>query len=173
MALRPYRETEADEDLEAPDFQSILKMTSGEAPRPGPAPVGTYTVRIPEDGVALGKASTGTPQVRLNLQLLEADRDVDSEALTNYLTKPDGSSVPLSSKMVQQTYWFSDAARYRFEDFVHSIGLPKQTYDKHIESLKGITFVVHLKHRPPNQNGMVYNEIAHARPLPTQTVRRK
>ena len=174
MALKPLQNDPiVDEGLDVPDFAEILNMQMGEAPRPGPPPVGTYTVTVPHDGVTFGKASTGTPQVRITLRLDEAAEDVEQEALNHYLTRPDGTTMPLMNKTISQMFWFSDAAMYRLDDFLQSVGIPKQSYNTAFNALKGMTFRVHITHQPPNKNGLIFPAIDHSGPLPAPSTRRR
>ncbi len=106
-----------------PNFESILDTPASEVSRPKPVPQGTYlsmTKGLPRYDKSSKK---GTPFSEYTIQLLEAQSDVDEEALNEALTKGNGDVVPLRDRSIRLTFYHTPDSLWRLVKFLKDLGL--------------------------------------------------
>jgi hypothetical protein len=109
--------------MNAPNFSSILdKPFDSEANRPKPLPVGSYLCIV--DGIPKFDKSTQqqTEYVEFTLKPVSAQGDVDQQALTE--------AGGLSDKTLKTTFYLTEKAVFRLDDFLENLGLDKGTVSR-------------------------------------------
>lgn len=144
-------------------FASILDTPASQVTRPKPAPHGSYlsmTKGLPRYDKSTKK---GTPFSEYTMQLLEALDDVDEDALTEYLTKGDGTIVPLREKSMRLTFYHTPDALWRLVKFLKDLGLEAEDDETSISDLEqqspGRQCVIHVKHSPSDDGETMFANI--------------
>lgn len=103
--------------MSGPNFQTLLDESPEEVVRPEPLPTGSYTaiVKMPRYDKSTKKQ---TPFVEFPLQVAAAGADVDDEALADAL-----GDAKLSDKEQRVTFYLTDDAIYRLDEFHEHCGL--------------------------------------------------
>jgi hypothetical protein len=144
-------------------FASLLDTPFSQISRPKPAPHGSYLAMV--KGLPRYDKSTkkGTPFSEYTLQLLEALDDVDEDALKEWLTKGDGSVVPLKDKTMRLTFYHTPDALWRLEKFLKDLGLDAEDDDESIGDVEqktpGRQCVIHVKHSPSDDGETMFANI--------------
>lgn len=94
-------------------FADILDRPTNEIERPKPLPVGTYHAVVQGQPRHDKSSKKGTPFVEFTLKILAAQDDVDAEALTAMLTRPDGSTKSLQDQTIRATFYITEDAAWR------------------------------------------------------------
>mgnify|MGYP003693843563 CR=1 FL=1 len=78
--------------------------------------------------------------------------DVDEDALKEWLTKADGTVVPLKDKTMRLTFYHTPDALWRLEKFLKDLGLEAEDDDESIGDVEqktpGRQVIIHVKHSP-------------------------
>lgn len=149
--------------MATPQLASILDRQTGDAERPKPLPVGTYRAIV--TGAPRFDKSTkkGTDYVEFTLKFLSAEDDVDQDDLNSALTKKSGETVPLNSKTSRLTFYLTEDAVYRFDEFVKHCGLDIEespmSRRQAAAELQNSEVLIHLKHTPSEDGEAVYPNI--------------
>ncbi len=144
-------------------FSSILDTPMSQIARPKPAPHGSYLGMV--RGLPRYDKSTkkGTPFSEYTIQLLEALDDVDEESLNVYLTKGDGTVVPLKDKTMRLTFYHTPDALWRLEKFLKDLGLEPEDDDESIGDVEqktpGRQLIIHVKHSPSDDGETMFANI--------------
>jgi hypothetical protein len=105
----------------------------------------------------------GTPFSEYTIQLLEALDDVDEDALKEWLTKGDGSVVPLREKSMRLTFYHTPDSLWRLEKFLKDLGLEPEDEDESIGDVEqktpGRQCVIHVKHSPSDDGETMFANI--------------
>ena len=149
-------------ESEPKTFTSILDTPMSEISRPKPAPHGSYlgmVVGLPRYDKSTKK---GTPFSEYAIRLLEALDDVDADALQEWLTKGDGTIVPLNSKMMKLTFYHTPDALWRLVKFLKDLGLEAEG-DESVGDMEqqtpGRQCIVHIKHTPSDDGEVMFGNI--------------
>jgi hypothetical protein len=144
-------------------FTSLLDTPMSQISRPKPAPHGSYlgmTKGLPRYDKSTKK---GTPFSEYTIQLLEALDDVDEDALKEWLTKPDGTVVPLKDKTMRLTFYHTPDSLWRLEKFLKDLGLEAEDDDESIGDVEqktpGRQCVIHVKHSPSDDGETMFANI--------------
>jgi hypothetical protein len=149
--------------MAAPALSSILDRQAGDAERPKPLPVGTYRAIV--FGAPRFDKSTkkGTDYVEFTLKLQSAEDDVDQEDLQAALTKKTGETVPLNQKTNRLTFYLTEDAVYRLDEFFKHCGLDIEetpmSRRQAAAEIQNSEVLVHLKHTPSDDGEAVYANI--------------
>jgi hypothetical protein len=144
-------------------FTSLLDTPMSQISRPKPAPHGSYLGMV--KGLPRYDKSTkkGTPFSEYTIQLLEAQDDVDEDALKEWLTKGDGAVVPLREKSMRLTFYHTPDALWRLEKFLKDLGLEAEDEDQSIGDVEqmspGRQVLVHVKHSPSDDGETMFANI--------------
>jgi hypothetical protein len=149
-----------------PSFTDILDTPSQDVARPKPQPVGTYKCVV-KGNYSEGKApNKGTEYSEWTLGVLEAEEDVDEEALTEFLTQSNGEVARITDKTLRLRMWHTDGALWRLKEFLNHLGIPEEDDDGNPLSLRErMQFApnsqvgVHVKHRPSSDGESMFAEI--------------
>jgi hypothetical protein len=142
------------------NFESILDQPFEEkAERPKPLPVGTYLTVIqgpPEEGVSNQKK---TPFIRFTHKIVSAADDVDPDALDEI--------GGIADRTVANTYYLSENALYRLDDFFEHCGVDLDQAKKRkmsrkaiAESLQNSEVYITIRHRPSQDGKDMFAEIS-------------
>lgn len=98
------------------DFAKLLSKKVDDCKPPPPLPAGTYRALIQKYDFTTSREK-GTPGLRLYLQLIGAEDDVDATQLV------DANGAPLDLSKIQKfyTFWLTDNSDYRLADFLKSL----------------------------------------------------
>jgi hypothetical protein len=148
---------------------SILDTPMSDISRPKPPPHGTYlamTKGLPRYDKSTKK---GTPFSEYTLQLLEAMDDVDVDALKEWLTKGDGTVVPLSEKSMRITFYHTPDSLWRLAKFLKDLGLEAEDEETSIGDLEqlspGRQCYIHIKHVPSDDGETMYANVDKTGPV--------
>jgi len=150
-------------ESEPKTFTSILDTPMSEISRPKPAPHGSYLAMV--KGLPRYDKSTkkGTPFSEYSMQLLEALDDVDGDALQVWLTRKDGTIVPLQEKMMKLTFYHTPDALWRLVKFLKDLGLEPEDEEISIGDMEqqtpGRQCIVHVKHTPSDDGEAMFGNI--------------
>jgi hypothetical protein len=146
---------------EVKSFASILDTPMSDISRPKPAPHGSYLAMV--KGLPRYDKSTkkGTPFSEYTMQLLEALDDVDADALTEWLTKPDGTVVPLREKSMRLTFYHTADSLWRLGKFLKDLGLGDEegSIGDVEQQTPGRQCIVHVKHSPSDDGETMFANI--------------
>jgi len=149
--------------------QEILKAKPTEVERPKALPVGTYHCMVkghPEQGESTQKK---TPFVRFMLQPMAIGGDVDQQALTEALTKKDGSEASLTDKTIRATYYITPDSIWRLQAFLEHLGFEldgKQSMEQMIAESNGRQCLATLKHTLSDDGNSTFAELASTAAVP-------
>ncbi len=103
---------------DSPNFASILDESPTEVAAPQPVPQGTYYFRVRnwEDG---RESKAGNKSINFNLLFIGAGPDVDETELAE--------SGGLEGKTTKVTFWLTEDAIYRLDQFHTDCGLDIET----------------------------------------------
>lgn len=144
-------------------FASILDRTSSEIERPKPLPMGTYICSVkglPKQDVSSKKK---TEFCEFTLQVLGAHEDVDADALAECL-----KGKALSEKTIRATYYVTDDAAWRLQEFVDHCGVedgPGISLRQRISAIAGSQVNVYIRHKPSDDGTMIYAEVGSTAPV--------
>ena len=136
------------------NFTDILNKRADEIERPKPLPVGTYLGMVqgaPEFG-NIGKENTAV--ANFTIRLLQANDDVDREALANV--------GGLDGKTVRHRFFLTDAAMYRLKEFlVNDLQIEEgtSTLGQLVSEAAGRQVYLTIKHRPSQDGSQIYHEV--------------
>lgn len=146
-----------------PNFGALLDKPASEVERPKPAPVGTYATTI--QGLPRFDKSTKkqTEYVEFTHKFIQAMDDVDEEALTAYLTSPDGSKRNLSDVTMKNTYYLTENSLWRLKDFLKHCGFDvdsgEDSLRQMIEETPGKQVGVYITHTASANGESVFANI--------------
>src|SRR6266566_2061794 len=144
-------------------LSSILDRQTGDAERPKPLPVGTYRAIVVGAPRFDKSSKKGTDFVEFTIKFLSAEEDVDQDDLATALTKKSGETVPLSAKTSRLTFYLTEDAVYRFDEFVKQCGLDIEdnpmSRRQAAAEVQNCEVLVHLKHTPSDDGENVYANI--------------
>jgi hypothetical protein len=140
-------------------FSSVLDMPSGDIDRSvKQPPIGSYLVvvqGIPEEGKSSKKE---TPYSDFNFKFIEAQDDVDEDALEAFLTNADGTKRRLTDCSLKQKFYHTEASFGRLVDLLdHLDGIKpgsdeskemKDSPRQRLSEVAGKQCVIHVKHEP-------------------------
>jgi hypothetical protein len=159
----------AKKDKDTPDFSSILDTPATEVTRPKPIPQGTYlgmTKGLPRYDRSTKK---GTPFSEYTIQLLEAQKDVDEDALREALTKGNGEIIPLRERSLRLTFYHTPDALWRLVKFLKDLGLEAEDDKVSVGDLEqespGRQVYVHVKHTPSDDGETMFANIDKTAPV--------
>ena len=157
-------------DTDTPkSFSSILDTPFSQISRPKPQPHGTFLAMV--KGLPRYDKSTkkGTPFSEYTMQLLEAQDDVDEDALKEYLTKGNGTNVPLREKTIRITFYHTPDSLWRLEKFLKDLGLEAEDDDESIGDVEqktpGRQCYIHVKHSPSDDGETMYASVDKTGPV--------
>lgn len=138
--------------MNAPNFSSILdKPVDAEANRPKPLPTGTYTCIV--DGIPRFDKSKQkqTDFVEFQLKPVSAGADVDQEALT---------AAGGLSKTIRTTFYLTEEAAFRLDQFLENLGLDKGISRKEgISMAPGRQVLAVVTHRASQDGTAIFAEV--------------
>ena len=106
-------------------FESILNTPLSSIEPPKQIPSGSYVAMVlgpPPDEPS--KASTGTQYYQFNLQLMQAEEDVNKVDLQTALTKMDGTVMALREKTLRSDrYYLTQQSLFRLLKFFKDLGI--------------------------------------------------
>lgn len=138
----------------APNFTSILDRPASSIEKPKPWPVGTYTAVVTGLPRQDKSAKKQTPFVEFTLKPLQAEEDVDQEALE--------AMGGLGEKTIRNTYYTTEDATWRLIKFLEDCGLEAEE-DESIRQLldktPGCQVKINIKHRASDDGETIFAEI--------------
>lgn len=148
--------------MAAPQLASILDRQYGDAERPKPLPVGTYRTVVTGAPRFDKSARKGTPFVEFTLKFLSAEDDVDEDDLAHALTKKSGETVPLSSKTTRVTFYETEDAIWRLDEFIKHCGVDAEGMSRRqaIAECQNCEVLVFMKHTPSEDGEQMYANVS-------------
>jgi len=135
-------------------FMDALNRKADDIEKPKPLPVGTYigTVAGPAEIKEIGQ--NNTPAAIFQFNILSADADVDTEALTH--------AGGCQGKRLRQTFFLTEDALYRLKDFlveICGIEASGRTVGEMLPDAVNRMVKMTVKHRPSPDGTQIYAEI--------------
>lgn len=145
-----------------PNFGSILDKAPSEVERPKPLPIGTYVTQLV--GLPRMDKSTlkKTEYYEFLHKILSAGDDVDTEALEAYLTAPDGTKKKLNEVTMKNTYYLTENAIWRLDQFFVDCGIEldgQQSRREMAESTAGKQVGIYVTHTPSSDGETVFANV--------------
>lgn len=149
-------------------FASILDAAPTEIVRPKSLPVGTYLTVV--NGLPRYDKSSKkqTDFVEFMLKPLQAMDDVDQEALNEWMQKEDGTTRTLADASIKATYYLTETAAYRLDEFHEHCGLElddKVSRRQRNEQVAGCQVMAFIKHRGSDDGKNVFAELGSTAPV--------
>ena len=146
--------------MNTPNFSSILDQPASEIERPKPLPVGTYVCVVA--GLPRHDKSTKkqTPFVEFTLKPLQAQDDVDKEALEEM--------GGLSERTIRATFYITEDSKWRLKKFLEEdlqIEVGDKTLSQMIDETPGRQCLAFLKHQASDDGQSVYAQLASTAPI--------
>jgi hypothetical protein len=157
-----------DKHKDTPSFESILDTPASEVTRPKPIPQGTYLGMVKGLPRYDKSAKKGTPYSEYVIQLIEAQDDVDDDALGEALTKGNGDIIPLRDRSQRITFYHTPDALWRLVKFLKDLGLEAEdgvTVGQLEEQAPGRQLYLHIKHTPSDDGETMYATIDKTAPV--------
>ncbi|MDE2105564.1 MAG: hypothetical protein KGL39_50525 [Patescibacteria group bacterium] len=128
------------------NFADILDMPATEIERPKPIPTGTYIAMVQGMPRFDKSAKKQTPFYEFTLKLLEAQDDVDADALS--------AMGGIADKTMRLTFYITEASVWRLKEFLETLGidLDGSTLRAGVEEAPGKQCGIYVRH-VPNQDG--------------------
>jgi hypothetical protein len=149
--------------MAAPQLSSILDRQAGDAERPKPLPVGTYRAIVLGAPRFDKSSKKGTDYVEFTLKFQSAEEDVDEDDLKSALTKKSGETIALNQKTARLTFYLTEDAVYRLDEFFKHCGLDIEetpmSRRQAAAEIQNSEVLVHLKHVPSEDGESVYANI--------------
>lgn len=144
-----------------PSFTSILDTPSDQVERPKPMPVGQYVCIVQGQPRFDKSTKKQTEFVEFLLKFNEA-LEVDEDALNEWLVKPDGSSKNLAEQTIKATYYLTETALWRLNDFLDHCGAGDKSMSirQRIAETPGCGVVVTIKHEASQDGSAVFARVA-------------
>lgn len=142
------------------DFESLLNTPAEEIEAPKPVPQGSYRAQIMGFD-QIESSQKKTPGIAFTVRLIEAQDDVDPDALAEY--KETGGDI--SKKEMKHTFYLTNASSFMLKEFmkdVLGIGESGRTLAAMLEETKGKEFIVKVVLKTSKSSGRFYSEIAEA-----------
>lgn len=142
-------------------FSSVLDMPSSEVERTvKPLPIGSYAAVVQGQPRIDKSSKKQTEFSEYTMKILEAQEDVDEDALVEFLTKLDGTQKRLTDCTIKNTYYHTENSIGRLATFLdHLDGITPDKADEVDASLRqrmgevaGKQCIIHIKHEA-FQNG--------------------
>lgn len=168
--------------MNSPAFAPILDRSPKDVEKPKTIPIGTYhwiARGIPRQDKSTQKKTdfvefTVVPQGPVMGE--NGNLDVDQEQLDEALTRRDGSKVAMQSKSQRLTFYLTEDAIYRLEDFLRHLGfeIPTEAEKKEMteEALDALpsfrqmlaesanrSFAGYISHKPSEDGTQMYANI--------------
>ena len=141
--------------MSTPNFAAILDQPVSETSRPKPLPAGSYICVVeglPEQDVSAKKK---TPYVRFTLRPLQAQDDVDADALND--------QGGFGSRTFKATYYVTEDAKWRLKKFLEDLQIDDEgedkTFSQMISESPGRQVIAYVKHRASEDGEAVYAEV--------------
>jgi len=136
----------------AANLTSILDRPLSENVKPKPLPRGIYRCVVKE--WEKGTANTGTEYIRFQLAPIAVEGEIDQDALDTALTKGNGQKVPLSEKRLRRTFFLTDLAAYRLQDFLVDCGIPLgRNISSMLQEVNNREVLADVRHTPSTDPG--------------------
>jgi hypothetical protein len=143
-------------------FSDILKTKRGEVERPTPMPVGDYVCAVTNE-IRMDKSKQKqTPFVEFTYKILEAMESVDSDQLTEWLTKKDGTKKKLSEITIKDTYYITEGSKWRLEDMLKAClgDDDDMSMEQAIQETPGNQLIVTIRHESNQDGSAVFARVA-------------
>lgn len=149
------------------NFASILDAAPTEIVRPKSLPVGSYLCVI--NGLPRYDQSSKkkTDFVEFQLKPLSAGDDVDQDDLNIWMQKEDGTTRTLADASIKATYYLTETAAYRLDEFHEHCGLeldPNVSRRQRNEMATGCQVMAFVKHRASDDGKNVFAELGSTAP---------
>lgn len=133
-------------------FADILNKPSGEAPKPQTLPSGTYLTVVDGPYKPGKRGQDQTDIVDFQLKILTV-----IQANPDEINAIEGG---IPGKTIYATFWITEKALYRLDDFLEMLGIQKGLpYKQALAECPGKQIVVNLGQKPSPDGSKLYNEI--------------
>lgn len=150
-----------------PSFSAILDEPASTTERPKPLPVGTYEC-IVKSRKYDKSAKKQTDYVEFGLTPMAPLDDVDQEALTEALSRLDGSSKRLQDFSIRATFYLTEDAKWRLKKFLEDLGLDtdsEMTYGQLVENALNCSVLASIKHQASEDGEAIFAQLAKTAPI--------
>lgn len=151
-----------------PSFSAILDEPASTTERPKPLPVGTYECVVKGLPKFDKSSKKQTDYVEFTLIPMAPLDDVDQEALTEALNRPDGSSRRLQDFTIRATFYLTEDAKWRLKKFLEDLGLNVNeglTYTQLIQQAPNCSVLASLKHEASEDGEAIFARLSKTAPV--------
>jgi len=136
-------------------FQEILNQPANAEP-PSALPVGTYLMIVDGQPEIAQKGKNNNSCVMFNLKPIQAQGDVDQQALMDAL-----KDKTLADKKVKHTMWLTDDAAWRLDRFFEDLGLDRTQGNRSqlIGQSMGRQVLVTLSHTTSEDGKQIFAQV--------------
>jgi hypothetical protein len=136
-------------------FQEILNQPANAEP-PSALPVGTYLMIVDGQPEIAQKGKNNNYCVTFNMKPIQAQGDVDQQALHDALKEK-----ALQDKKVKHTMWLTDDAAWRLDQFFENLGLDRSKGNRSalIGESMGKQVLVTLSHQTSDDGKQVFAQV--------------
>lgn len=143
--------------MASPNYASLLDKPASLDDRPKTQPQGSYLTIIKGLPRYDKSSKKQTDFVEFTGQILQAGPDVDEDDLAAWLTKADGTVVPITDKTIKLTYYITDGAIFMLNDFLDHCGTDdSKSRRERIDDTPNAEVVVYIRHEA-RQDGQGVN----------------
>lgn len=130
-----------------PNFASLLDKPASLDDRPKTQPQGSYLTIIKGLPRYDKSSKKQTDFVEFTAQCLQAGPDVAEDDLAAWLTKADGTVVPITDKTIKLTYYLTEGSIFMLNDFLDHCGTDDTKIRRErIEETPNAEVVVYIRH---------------------------
>lgn len=140
---------------------SILDKPASNIERPKPVPQGHFTFVVQGMPREDKSAQKKTDFWEYTLKAIHAHEDVDSEALTAWYTRADGSTKTIGDIIQKPKFYLTEGAAFMLKDFIEACGVDESEYESLRQGGQMLTNrqVVGLISHRASDNGNIFAEV--------------
>lgn len=140
---------------------NILDKPASQVERPKPIPQGHYTFLVKGLPRADKSSQKKTDYFEYTLVAQAAHEDVDEEALTEWMTRADGSTKTIGDIVQKPKFYLTEGAAFMLKDFIEACGVEETEYEtlRQGSELPVNRQVVGLVTHRATENGGIFAEV--------------
>lgn len=140
---------------------NILDKPASQVERPKPIPQGHYTFLVKGLPRADKSSQKKTDYFEYTLVAQAAHEDVDEKALTEWMTRADGSTKTIGDIVQKPKFYLTEGAAFMLKDFIEACGVEETEYEtlRQGSELPVNRQVVGLVTHRATENGGIFAEV--------------
>lgn len=133
--------------MASPNYASLLDKPASLDDRPKTQPQGSYLTLLKGLPRYDKSSKKQTDFVEFTAQVLQAGPDVDEDDLAAWLTKADGTVVPITDKTIKLIYYITEGSIFMLNDFLDHCGTDdSKSRRERIDDTPNAEVVVYIRH---------------------------